>query len=107
MGYLSHGASVKPFVFGQAQLFNDDCLTWLRARAERSVHAVVTDPPYGLHEYTPEQQRKLHARKGGVWRIPPSFDGHLRSPLPRFTTLSREDLDYLQRFFHQWAIALR
>lgn len=64
---------------------------------------MVTDPPYGLHEYTPEQQEKLRSRKGGVWRIPPSYDGSTRSPLPRFTTLSREQLEELREFFTVWA----
>jgi len=66
----------------------------------------VTDPPYGLHEYTDEQQAKLRAGKGGVWRIPPSFDGHTRSPLPRFTTLTTAQLEELDRFFCEWARAL-
>jgi site-specific DNA-methyltransferase (adenine-specific) len=56
-----------------------------------------------LHEYTPEQQAKLRAGQGGVWRIPPAFDGHERSPLPRFTTLSIEQLEELRSFFYEWA----
>lgn len=44
--------------------------------------------------------------KGGVWRIPPSFDGVQRSPLPRFTVLSPQDLRKLESFFHEWAQAL-
>jgi len=38
-----------------------------------------------------------------VWRIPPSFDGHVRSPLPRFTTLTPEQLEELRTFFFVWA----
>jgi len=63
----------------------------------------VTDPPYGLFEYSPEQQEKLRSGKGGVWRIPPSFDGSTRSPLPRFTVLSPNDLRALEEFFFSWA----
>ena len=62
----------------------------------------MTDPPYGLHEYTPEQQAKLRNGRGGVWRIPPSFDGHIRSPLPRFTTLTPDQLASLRDFFALW-----
>lgn len=91
---------------GQATIVNDDCLEWLKRREERSVHAVVTDPPYGLFEYSEEQQEKLRIGKGGVWRIPPSFDGVRRSPLPRFTVLSFQDLRNLESFFHEWAQAL-
>jgi len=68
------------FRFRKSELHHDDCFSWMERRAPNSVQAVVTDPPYGLHEYTEEQQRKLRAGKGGVWRIPPSFDGHRRSP---------------------------
>ncbi len=88
-------------------MFHADCVTWLKGRAEKSIHAVVTDPPYGLHEYTDDQQRKMRAGKGGVWRIPPSYDGHKRSPLPRFTTLTPKDLKELREFFNEWALALR
>ncbi|MCZ6772609.1 MAG: site-specific DNA-methyltransferase, partial [Proteobacteria bacterium] len=66
----------------------------------------MTDPPYGLHEYTEEQQRKLRVGKGGVWRIPPSFDGHQRSPLPRFTTLDENQLEAIREFFIVWAKTL-
>ena len=34
-----------------------------------------------------------------MWRLPPSFDGHTRSPLPRFTTLTASDLEDIQAFF--------
>ncbi len=67
---------------------------------------MVTDPPYGLVEYSPLQQQKLRQRQGGVWRIPPSFDGHPRAPLPRFTTLSPVELEALGTFFERWAAAL-
>lgn len=97
----------ETFEYGQATLLLQDCLTWLSDRAERSIHAVVTDPPYGLLEYTAEQKAKLRAGRGGVWRIPPSFDGHLRSPLPRFTVLTKTDLQNLQDYFSGWAQALR
>jgi DNA modification methylase len=91
------------FVFGRATIFHSDCMNWLNRQQPNTIHAVVTDPPYGLFEYTPEQQDKLRNRKGGVWRIPPSFDGAQRSPLPRFTVLSNLDLRNLESFFFQWA----
>ncbi len=93
----------KPFQFGRATLVHADCFDWLERQNDNSIHAVVTDPPYGLHEYTPEQQAKLRTGKGGVWRIPPSFDGRARSPLPRFTTLTPEQLESVQSFFVAWA----
>ncbi|QMU23578.1 site-specific DNA-methyltransferase (plasmid) [Gordonia rubripertincta] len=96
----------KVFEFGHAALYQADSLDWLRAREPRSIHGVVTDPPYGLVEYTSVQQAKLRAGKGGVWRVPPSFDGHARAPLPRFTTLSSAELDSLERFFREFGEVL-
>lgn len=84
----------------------DDCMNWLDRQPRQSIHAVVTDPPYGLVEYTDREQTKLRAGKGGVWRIPPSFDGAKRSPLPRFTVLKSADLVELERFFLAWARSL-
>lgn len=92
-----------PFRFDSATLYHADCFDWIEQQPDQSVHAVVTDPPYGLHEYSPEQQAKLRVRKGGVWRIPPAFDGHTRSPLPRFTTLTPEQLEEVRQFFFLWA----
>jgi site-specific DNA-methyltransferase (adenine-specific) len=97
---------LRSYEFGQSTLFHGDCSEWLRQQPENSIHAVVTDPPYGLVEYAPEQQEKLRSGKGGVWRIPPAFDGTKRSPLPRFTVLSREEVDELARYFFEWGRAL-
>ena len=92
--------------YGNATLVQADCLDWLRRQAPNSAHAVVTDPPYGLVEYSPKEQKKLRAGKGGVWRLPPAFDGAQRSPLPRFTVLSPQDLQVLDEFFSRWARCL-
>ncbi|MEX0777884.1 MAG: DNA methyltransferase [Phycisphaeraceae bacterium] len=100
-------ATLAPvFQHGRCQLFHGDCRTWLAQRAAQSVHAVVTDPPYGLVEYSSKEQAKLRAGKGGVWRIPPSFDGHQRAPLPRFTVLDEAALTQVREFFLNWARAL-
>lgn len=89
----------QTFEYGRSKLIHADCFEWIAKQDLNTIHAVVTDPPYGLHEYTSEQQTKLRNGKGGVWRIPPSFDGHTRSPLPRFTTLTQAQLDELESFF--------
>ncbi len=93
----------QPYSFGRARLYHADCFDWLEQQEDNSIHAVVTDPPYGLYEYTLDQQAKLRRGKGGVWRLPPSFDGHTRSPLPRFTTLTADQLNYIRSFFFVWA----
>ncbi len=96
---LEEAESFETFRFGNATLLHQDCLAWLRSRASNSIHAVVTDPPYGLQEYSEKELNKLRSGKGGVWRIPPSFDGSKRSPIPRFTTLNKRQLDELSEFF--------
>ncbi len=92
-----------PVKFGKSTIFHADCFDWIEQQEDNSFQAVVTDPPYGLYEYSAEQQNKLRNGKGGVWRIPPSFDGHTRSPLPRFTTLSAQQLKEVRMFFLNWA----
>jgi 16S rRNA G966 N2-methylase RsmD len=100
-------ADLQPIaVVGRARLFHADCLDWLARQRSASIHAVVTDPPYGLVEYSPREQLKLRNGKGGVWRIPPSFDGHTRSPLPRFTVLDGHDKEALHAFFKRLAAML-
>ncbi len=94
------------FSFGQARLVHQDCNAWLEAQAPNSIHAVVTDPPYGLVEYSDAEQDKLRLGRGGIWRIPPSFDGSQRAPLPRFTVLRPNDLEALERFFLAWGRGL-
>ena len=84
-------------------LYQMDCLEWMDRHPAGRVHAIVTDPPYGLKEYTPDEKRKLRSRRGGIWRIPPSFDGCKRSPVPRFTVLTRADLSDLKAFFVSFA----
>lgn len=76
-----------------------DSFVWLKNREAQSVHAIVTDPPYGLKEYSDAEKKKLRSGKGGVWRIPPSYDGCERSPVPRFTVLTETDLEALRTFF--------
>jgi site-specific DNA-methyltransferase (adenine-specific) len=94
------------FSVGQATIYQADCIEFLHGCGKRQFHAVVTDPPYGVVEYTSVEQAKLRSGKGGVWRIPPSFDGHQRSPLPRFTTLRDKDLAALSTFFADFAKVL-
>ena len=70
------------------------------------IHAVVTDPPFGLVEYTPKEQAKLRRGRGGVWRLPPAFDGARRAPVPRFTVLTPANREQLAAYFEDWAEAL-
>jgi DNA modification methylase len=83
-----------------------DAFEWLTKQRPNSIHAVVTDPPYGLIEYHPKELAKMKAGRGGVWRIPPAFDGAKRRPLPRFTVLTNRDKQALRRFFENLADCL-
>ena len=84
------------------QLVQENCFAWMEHRPSNSVHAIVTDPPYGLKEYTDKEKDKLRRGRGGVWRIPPALNGAVRQPLPRFTVLSNGDKQQLTTFFKQW-----
>jgi DNA modification methylase len=101
---VSRQAKEKPSAaFSLYEIFLVDAFEWLAGAEHNSIHAVVTDPPYGLVEYKPEQLEKMKNGQGGVWRIPPSFDGCRRSPLPRFTVLTRPDKEALRSFFSDLA----
>src|SRR5437588_10741682 len=80
---------------GDSIVVHADCLEWLSRIPESCLHAVVTDPPYGIKEYDIDQLAKRANGNGGIWRIPPSFDGHRRSPLPRFTALDANERNRL------------
>ncbi len=92
-------------------LVHADCFEWLESELNRHhgepwLHAVVTDPPFGVLEFTQAQLDKMEAGSGGVWRIPPSFDGHVRRPLPRFTVLLEKEQQDIYDFFFRWALAV-
>ncbi|MEX2168962.1 MAG: DNA methyltransferase [Pirellulales bacterium] len=88
---------------GQSWICHADCLEWLSRVPEFSIHAIVTDPPYGVKEYDIDQLEKRANGNGGIWRIPPSFDGSARAPLPRFTALDLAERERLRQFFIEWS----
>lgn len=98
LDYTSH-------VIGSSRIVHADCFEWLGRIPENSLHAIVTDPPYGVKEYDFDQIEKRANGNGGIWRIPPSFDGHTRQPLPRFTALNAKERKQIQTFFVEWSKA--
>lgn len=58
---------------GRSLILHADCFEWLGRIPENSIHAIVTDPPYGVKEYDSEQLEKRSNGNGGIWRIPPSL----------------------------------
>ncbi len=100
------GTQPRHHLSARATYICSDALNWLSCLPANSIHAVVTDPPYGIVEYDEKNHAKLRAGRGGVWRIPPRFDGANRKPLPRFTVLSKEEVQSLREFFSDIGIAL-
>jgi site-specific DNA-methyltransferase (adenine-specific) len=88
---------------GKSLILHADCLEWLGRIPAGSIQGIVTDPPYGVKEYQFDQIEKRANGNGGIWRIPPSFDGSNRQPLPRFTALNEKERAQLRRFFIEWA----
>ena len=96
-------ANFESYTLEKVLVVHANCFDWIKLIPESSIHAVVTDPPYGVKEYEPEQLEKRINGNGGVWRIPPSFDGHVRSPLPRFTALNNGERKQMKDYFSEWA----
>lgn len=85
------------------ELHLGDALDWLSRGKSNSIHAVVTDPPFGLVEYSPEHLEKRRNGNGGIWRLPRSYDGSERQPVPRFTVLSQGQHEQIRGFFEGFA----
>jgi len=105
-GVFQHVKLIPSVQVGKSQLFHANCFDWLSECKPNSIQAVVTDPPYGVVEYSEKELSKLRSGKGGVWRIPPSFDGNVRAPLPRFTTLTENERREMYVFFQRLGILL-
>ena len=102
----AHGDQSRQHLSDNATYVLGDTIKWLADLPANSIHAVVTDPPYGLLEYEEKDHKKLRSGRGGVWRIPPSFDGAKRQPVPRFTVLSDDELTQLHSFFSALAYGM-
>lgn len=81
-----------------------DCLDWMAGCPSNSIHALCADPPYGLVEFKENELDKMRAGKGGIWRLPPVYDGKERAPLPRFTVLNTAQRADIEKFFERWGI---
>lgn len=100
------GSQRRHHLSGGTTYIFSDVLQWVATLPPHSLHAVVTDPPYGIVEYEEKNHSKLRKGRGGVWRIPPSFDGANRKPVPRFTVLSKDEVSNLHGFFSAVACGL-
>lgn len=86
-------------------IIHADCFEWMAAQKENTITAIVTDPPYGVKEYSDNEIEKQRSGKGGIWRIPPSFDGHVRQAVPRFSVINDNprEREHVYSFFFAWA----
>ncbi len=84
-------------------LIRGDCFEEIKLLENNSIHAVITDPPYGSIEFRPDQIEKMRSGKGGIWRLPPSFDSSTRKPLPRFSNLTPKEKIGIQDYFEKFA----
>lgn len=74
--------SARAYPATSYSLVHGDAFEWLAKRPANSVHAVVTDPPYGLVEYMPDQLAKMREGRGGYGGFrPPSTATHARLSL--------------------------
>jgi len=82
-----------------------DCFQYMPGMEENSIAAIITDPPYGVKEYTAVEIEKKHNGSGGIWRIPQCFDGHKRQPVPRFSVINDDakERQNVFEFFSQFA----
>lgn len=81
------------------QIHNVNSFDWLDKCKPNSFHAIVTDPPYGVVEFKNAHLEKMDNGKGGIWRLPPKLNGCERSPLPRFTVLTKDEIEELREFY--------
>jgi DNA modification methylase len=58
----------KTSVIGHSRILHADCFEWLSRVPENTIHAIVTDPPYGVKEYEFDQIEKRENGNGGLVR---------------------------------------
>ena len=88
------------------ETYNEDCRDWLNRRTPESIHAVVTDPPFTVTDFSAAEIDRMRAERGGVWRQPPRIGGSKRAPLPRFTVMTSKEQQEALDFFATFAEAL-
>jgi hypothetical protein len=62
----NHGEQRREHLSDRATYILADTLKWLADLPPDSIHAVVTDPPYGLVEYDEKNHKKFRAGHAGV-----------------------------------------
>ena len=88
------------------EFIHGNCCDWMETQKKNSITAIITDPPYGVKEYTELEIEKKRIGCGGIWRLPPAFDGHCRQPLPRFSVINDnlDERNHVYHFFLKWGV---
>ena len=87
-------------------LINGDSFLEINKLEDNSIHAVITDPPYGAIEFTASELEKLRSGSGGIWRLPPNIGNSKRNPLPRFSELTKKEKVGIQNYFEKLGMLL-
>ena len=58
-----------------------------------TVHAIVTDPPYGLREYTSDEKRKLREGRAQFQHLAPGFEPEAVTGVPGQGECDDEELE--------------
>ena len=98
-------SSVGSLTVDAPRIILGDAFEWLEKAEPNSIHAVVTDPPYGLVEYTPAA-RKAACRSGRCVANTSGVRQRRPQALPRFTVLNDDDKERLKAFFERFAALL-
>ena len=88
--------------FRQSWIAHADCLEWLSRVPENSLHAIVTDPPYGVKEYDLSNWKNGPTETEGSGAFRPGSNGHVRAA-PRFTALAASERERMRQFFTDWS----
>lgn len=84
-----------------------NCFEWLADQPANTYHAVLTDPPYSVVDFSTKEIEKMREGTGGIWRIPMQIGGSVRRPQPRFTVLTPEQKRQVYTYFHDWGCVLK
>ncbi len=97
------GIARQPTTVGRSTLVHGDCFEWMQGRKPESIHAIVTESPYGVQEYSEVEKAKGIAGLCAVWRVPPQFGDCKRMPLPRFARLTFHEHWSIRQYYAAWA----
>ena len=73
------------------KLINNDCFMWMIEREENSITAIITDPPYGVKEYTEDEKTEK-----AIYWTQGTFKDKL--PKPKAQVIKKDYIDNKKSF---------